>query len=338
MSEDAPKIEAARSARERIQRRQRRSANVPEKIQAVRDAQLRRYERMRESLRRLGKLAAVRCTMLLHRVVLSVAFTPRNVFLEEWLQRIPGVRLGKPTALWNQTYSFTRKISGLSFLSGGWVEYAPTNGWTAQFRITLVPKSGFSRGDLETILSRLPNFKLLKLEVALDFPLKSEVDGAYVGMTAIFGKSQAGSVGSNPMYSSWGTRVGRKFIRSYARPETNVYRVELELHSQFLRAHKITGSYDFPQLVELLVKRHIAFLRLDQAKLARRLARLGLSQKRQRNVLGQVSDKEENLGAVLRYLRRRVRLTNVRRLCVPDQIDPVVKRAARRWIREWRRD
>lgn len=334
MKKGEPKQKAIRKAQERIQRLLRGAGTAQKKMQAARDAQNRRYKGMRGALRESGAHAALTCRMLLHRIVLTAEYTPRNVFLKEWLGKIPGIQLGHPRQLWHQLYGFVRRINGLAFLSSGSVEFAPTNGYTPQFRITLVPRSepGFSRRDLETIIHCLPNFKFSVVELAWDFPIQSSMDAKFVERAGVFGKSLALKVGINPMHASWGSRRAGKFVRAYARPETNVFRVEVETHARLLRHLRINDEADLPRLVQALVDKHIAFMRLDEDKLRLRLANKGMFGG---NIVEQVRDKSSNLGEVLRYLRQRVHLTNVQRLCSPDPIDRVVREAAQRWMKRW---
>jgi hypothetical protein len=330
-----------RKALERLHKRIRAPRRrVPEKMLAASEAAERLHIQMRKALRRSRKFEPLRCTMLIHRVILTVDYHPINDFFAEWLSRIPGLLLGPAKRLWRQHYAFVRRISGIANLSDGSVEYAKTNGWAAPLRITLVPRipGGFKRRDLETIFNALPNFTLVAMEVAWDFPIESEVDVQYVERSGIFGKSRPRNVGINPMYSSWGSRKGQKLVRSYARPETQAHRVELELHARFLRAYGINSSDDFPRLVNILIEKHIAFFRLDRKKLNRQLQRNGFSAQKQQLILEQVGDRKADLYDALRYLRRHVHLTNVQRLCRPDKLDSLVVEAAQRWIAIWNRE
>jgi hypothetical protein len=134
------------------------------------------------------------------------------------------------------------------------------------------------------------------------------------------------------VYSSWGARKGQKLVRSYARPETQVHRVELELHSRLLRVYGINSSDDFPRLVNNLIEKHIAFFRLDRKKLIQRLQRNGFNGRKQQLILEQVSDRKADMYDVLRFLRKRVHLTNAQRLCRLDKLDSLVVEAAQRWV------
>lgn len=55
----------------------------------------------------------------------------------------------------------------------------------------------------------------------------------------------------------------------------DVFRVELELRSRFLRQYGIKDPYDFGKLVGILPRRRIDFVRLNQKKLARPAPRNG---------------------------------------------------------------
>jgi hypothetical protein len=91
-------------------------------------------------------------------------------------------------------------------------------------------------------------------------------------------------VGINPLHDSWGTRTGTKFIRVYARFETDALRIEFELHSSFLRKHGINHPAGFVNLAGIL-RSHIFFATLDQKRLVQQLQLFDLSEPKIRNIL-----------------------------------------------------
>ena len=121
----------------------------------------------------------------------------------------------------------------------------------------------------------------------------------------------------------------------YARFDTDALRIEFEFHSSFLRRHGINHPADFANLATIL-RSHIVFAKLNEKKLVPQLQRNGSSEQEIQNILGQMEDRDEWLYDVLRYLRQRVSLQNVRRVLVPlDEMNQIVRNATKRWAAQW---
>lgn len=329
--------DAILDALHRLRREIRGVHRLPEKRQQAIDLIEHRYAELRRELGATKLYAPLSCVMLIHRLVLTVSVSPRSAFPWTAIGAIPGARVGRGRMLFKRQYGLSTPIRGVGELKSFFVESNPTNGFVAPFRITIVPggREGLQWDDLRTVLELLPNFKFVLVEVAWDFPLMSIVDIDYVRKRGLFGKSRPRSVEINPLHETWGGRKATKFVRSYVRYESDVHRAELEMHARALREYAIDSPFDFPRLVQTLLDRHILFGRLDGRRVVRRLRREGFSERQRRNVLDQLKDREGNIWEALRYLRRRVHLSNVRRLLVPVRANRLLREAAADWARTW---
>ena len=111
----------------------------------------------------------------------ALILTAIDVPLQE-LGRIPGYRANTAERLWQQLYREVTRIYGTGSIRKIIIESAPNVGWLPKFRITIDPRdeTGLVFQDLALILELLPQFKIVLLEIALDFPLDSIVDTSFV--------------------------------------------------------------------------------------------------------------------------------------------------------------
>jgi hypothetical protein len=292
---------------------------------------------MRRQLRKNKNYDPLSCEAKIHCVTVTVDFYPHGVLPSNWFAELPGVRIKKPRRLWGQRYGLVTRITcrgGIRTI----LVYYKRQSWADPFRIKIIPRyrQGLQRSDLEAALAGLPHYKIVSAEVAFDFPVNSIVDMHFCQTTVLFGKSSPRFVGINPIHDSWGTRTGLKFMRVYARFETEALRIELELHSAFLRGHAINSPEDFERLVRLLPRRHIHFARFNQAALLQRLEVNGLSERTIQNIVAQVKERKEVLYDILSYLRRGPHLKNVHRLLIPiAEMNQAVADAVEKWAAEW---
>jgi hypothetical protein len=111
--------------------------------------------------------------------------------------------------------------------------------------------------------------------------------------------------------------------------------VSLNLRPRFLRYYRINGPFDFHKLVKILPRHHVYFARFNKQKLIKRLQRMGLSQKRQREVVAMVEVMDGDLWATLNYLREDVQIKNTRRLLDPMPTNKLVLEALETWAAQW---
>jgi hypothetical protein len=334
----AQKISAALGAKERIRQRLcEEHLRANRKQLEARRTLSRRYEKMREELRKTGKYDSLNCEAKIHRVIVTSEVFPSTAFPWKALRELPGAQVVKPRRIFGQAYTEVTRIRLRGSIREIFVYARPRNGWSPRFRIVIIPQNQTSVRctDFEKVLECLPNFKVVLVEFALDFPIGSIMDLQFVQRWVLFGKIWPRFVGINPLHDSWGTRTGATFIRVYARFETDALRIEFELHSSFLRQHGVNHPADFVNLAGIL-RSHIFFAKLDQKRLVQQLQLLGLSEPKIRNILGQVEDRDEWLYDALKYLRRKVGLKNGRRILIPhDEVNQLVANALKRWSETW---
>jgi len=231
-------------------------------------------------------------------------------------------------------YARVDRIGGARSVSEIIVDSEPQAGWLAPYRVTIIPRDsiGLQCDDLSSILELLGDVTIARLEIAFDFPLDSKVDVEFVERFALFGRSRSRHPRDETMYASYGSRVGAKYVRAYAR---EFLRIELELHSLDLRRLGITDMFQFHKLADLLPGRYIMFAKIDHAKLAKLLRRTGLNANERERIQNTVLQKEKNLSCALKYLRREVKLKSTRRLLIPLGINCVVQNALRDWAKHW---
>ena len=114
-----------------------------------------------------------------------------------------------------------------------------------------------------------------------------------------------------------------------------VHRVELQLNRKFLAHYGIKDIFEFHRMVRMLPEHHILFAKLDERKTRRHLRNRGHSESELRQIIEHVRDCDGDLQAQCAVLRRRGRLTNIRRLLVPLRTNALVVKALKRWAKQW---
>jgi hypothetical protein len=189
---------------------------------------------------------------------------------------------------------------------------------------------GLVPNEVSEILDSQENFKTTVMEIAFDF--QSGVNRGFLRSHALFGRSEPQP--SHEHIEHFGTRT-YKLVRAYYKPGISAFRVELEVHSRFLRQHKIGNTRSFRKLVKLLPGRHILFARLNVQKLSSRLHSMGFSIKRRNEIVRTVEGMKSDLWAALYYLRREVRISNTRRFLEPLDINQVLRESLQTWAERW---
>lgn len=214
------------------------------------------------------------------------------------------------------------------------IAYQPVNKWMPPVVVTIAPpdRTGMRRAELERILGVLPEFRLLKVEVAHDFCSSSVVDADFARRHLLVGKSwrSEDSVHGDMLY--FGTRRSPVFCRCYWKTEIDSFRIELEVHSEWLQKNGIATPDDFAKFPDLVARKHVAFYKIDPLKLTLALQRLGVPVE---STLRKVASRQHDLSLALRYLRSKVGLTNTRRILVSLKTNMRVEKALRLWARDW---
>jgi len=213
-------------------------------MEAAAKALQRRYLEDRRELSRAGAYEPVRCDVKLDRIII----TAREVPLQE-LGRIPGYRAKPTKRLWKKLYREVTRIYGTGSIRKIFIESVPNVGWLPKFRITIFPRdeTGLLFEDLRLILELIPDFKIVLIEIACDFPLDCIVDTSFVRRHMLAGKTRL-RPGGNALHERWGSARSSKVVRAYAKFEASAFRIELQLHARFLRKHKINHTSDFAKL------------------------------------------------------------------------------------------
>jgi hypothetical protein len=305
-----------------------------QKMQRAAKDLLRRYLAERRDLRQDGSYEPLKCTVKVDRLT----FTANAVPLAE-LGKIPGFQVGRTKRLWRQLYRTAARIRGAGSIRELIIEFVPQVGWLPKFRVAVIPRdeTGLLLEDLSLVLELIPQFKIVLLELALDFPLRSVVDPWFVRRHLLLGKTRM-RVGPIALHEKWGTSRSSKVVRSYAKVEIFRFRIEFQLHSRFLRKHQINHAYDLPKLATILPRRHIHFASLDNNKLRQHLLRSNLPHETKTGILKSVAESRKSLWSTLRLLRRKWHFVNVRRLLTPlPEMNSVVVAALNKWATQWQK-
>jgi hypothetical protein len=322
---------ALRNAYADIQQR-RLGKKFTAKMRAAAIALAERYDAVRTKVHGSRQYDALTAVCKIDRVVLTTSTA-------SWyaIRRIAGYRPTPPRRLWNKDYGFAQCIKGTGSIGEVVVEYKRTAPWFPQVRIAIIPRdeTGLLSSDLRLLLESLPGAQLNIVEIAWDFPSGCIVDRDYVRRFGLFGNTWL-RPGSNPYHNKWGS-VGSKIVRAYFKWELFQFRIELELHRQFLQENGIADVFDFRKLVTALVPDHIDFAQFDEAKLVRALQRKGLPLKQEQEVLKRVKQKaERSLWEALWYLHQAAGLANTDRLLVAvPEMNRVVRDALEKLAAQW---
>jgi hypothetical protein len=298
----------------------------------------RHYQTYRQHLRDTDAFEPIACDCKLDRIVAAASVVPTAA-----IQNIPGFRLRRRYPVKPQRrgdfvpYGWAARIAGTGSIREVVIYSDRQAKWLAPAKIIVIARDalGLQFADACSVFELLSNPQLIDVEIALDFPINSLVDVAFVERHAIFGKSQPRNVGKNPLYSNYGTRVGSKFVRSYAKFEIQRHRVEPNFHRRDLKRFGIKDIFNLHTLADIL-PRHIFLAQLSRTKLEQNLHRQDFSIQKQQAILREAEKLERNLCRTLKYLRRTARLKNTRRLLSPlDDLNRVVLAAINKWAAEW---
>lgn len=111
-----------------------------------------------------------------------------------------------------------------------------------------------------------------------------------------------------------------------------IYRLELELHSQFLRREKISRVDDFDGLQLAICPKHFQLVDVDWDRLERHLRR----KRHGRALIAGAQHRAASLSRLRHYLRRHG-IANFHRFLVPLAINKRIDRAFTRWIDDFER-
>ena len=213
------------------------------------------------------------------------------------------------------------------------IQYQPTCPWLSPLKATLVgnDRQGLRRRELETIFSCFTKARLLLVEVAVDFLQVSGVDCRFIRRHAVFGKSRP-RASSYPDSLRYGSRKSDTLIRCYSKPSVSAFRVEIELHSSWLRRKNVLKLKDLRRLPDLLYSSHIRFVQFDWVALARHLRHKGLPANK---ILQAARTEARSIHGLMGFLRHELGLRNVHRFLIPLEMNEQIRLALENWSRRW---
>lgn len=214
------------------------------------------------------------------------------------------------------------------------IQYQCVPPWLRAIKMTVIGDDlkGLQRRELEEICKAFRATRLLTVEMAIDFSAASGVDRSFVLRHALLGRS--GHVGGR-FYKSlrYGTRHSQTMARAYEKPEISSYRIEIELHSGWLRKQGLRNLVDLSELPVLLSPGRIQLVEIDWDLLTTHLSRKGLDAE---NIVGEAQSRAYSIDRALEFLRNEVGLQNVRRFLRPVRINRTIRDALRTWAKSWR--
>jgi len=213
----------------------------------------------------------------------------------------------------------------------------PRKPWLAAYRYEFrgPDSTGIKPEDVWQVLQFLRSYRLVLVELAVDFSLNTGVDENTICRHARFGKSRTNRDDRWPTRHTWGARKGGKFIRTYFKPEIAAHRIEVQLGSRLLKKLRIRDVHDFERFADV-IPGQIQFVEIDKTALEKRLRRQGRREWQIGWILRQVGVRESELDDALLYVRRSIRLTNVHRLLVRlEKFNGLVRSAVKRWAVAW---
>jgi hypothetical protein len=186
------------------------------------------------------------------------------------------------------------------------------------------------------VLKHCRFYRFVLAELAIDFGPRSDVDGAFVRRHALFGKSRRRTDRGGPGQLRYGSRKSGKLVRCYWKSQVNAFRVELEIHSQLLKRHRIEVAEDLAGVIDVIRPKHLRFVRLDWKRLEAHLERR-FSPKHQWRIRKARALASRSLQKTFRFLRGQG-VHNVHRFTREMRINRAVENALFRWSEDFRKE
>src|SRR5713101_2174847 len=125
------------------------------------------------------------------------------------------------------TYARCRQLRHRSSETQVFWQYRKQKGWLRPWKITFVPndRTGLLRKDMDPILAHCRDHRLLLVELAFDFNIKTGLDRDFVRRRGVFGKSRLRNDIGNGRDVYYGSRKSIKFVRCYQKSAVNGFRI-----------------------------------------------------------------------------------------------------------------
>lgn len=303
---------------------------LPSKVLAARESLWRRFHR--------GFAEDRECLVLLDVLRLISEADPTEALKDlDFLHSDKKHRVERKTPEEFLPYRYAHWFTGIGSIARLCLDSERQAPWLPLYRTTIYANdlTGLQPTQILPTFEVMPPSCFAMLELAVDFRIRP-VMPEFVRRHCVFGKSQRDLSITNAAVDWWGARRSRKRTRSYTKYEVAAHRVEFRLGRAFLDAHGIRDIFDFRRLADIIAKRHIFFGELDEDRLAHQLRKnLGRTNHRTQAILRRIHELQHDLCAVLRYLRRDVGLTNVRRLLVPLPENDLARHGLQDWGAIW---
>ena len=202
----------------------------------------------------------------------------------------------------------------------------------APFKGTLIPhdQRGLSAEEIQCVVKRFKTYRFLLLEIALDFPPDSRIDLDFVREHGLFGKSHPNNSGLFAHSALYGKRKAFKLVRCYQKRELDSFRVELEVHSAWLRQYGIVTLQNVWKLPQSLFPSHVRFVNVNWIALGKHLSRRGLNS---RYIIQQAKDRSDSIHAVMEFLRSSIGIHNPHRFLLTVAPSQKIFQSLRHWAR-----
>jgi hypothetical protein len=231
-----------------------------------------------------------------------------------------------------KAYARCREYFGQNRGTKIYIQYQPKLPGLPQFKLTIVPddRTGLSRKELRRIVRAFDWHQMLLVELSMDFSPESGIDFNFI-LSAKFGKSRLRKSGPYFQSALYGARHGDKLARCYFKENLNALRVEVQLHSRFLRQQHIAQIQDLPKLPAALFPKHLKFVQLDWHAISTHLSRKGLGAPQ---IAQELRKEATSIHGAMNFLRSKACVRNPHRFL--KQIAP--SKAVRELIEEWAAD
>lgn len=256
--------------------------------------------------------------------------------MEQRLPDIPGFVVRRDSFVHPQTrirtYERVRNFKNYKTGTTIDVQYRARPPWLQPIKLTVVAEDpkGLQRPEFESICGQFSWARLLTVELALDFQYGSKVNRSFVLAHGVFGRSAL--VGGRLFRDlRYGTRHSETLVRAYDKPKINCFRVEIELHSKWLRKFGLGQPVHLSKLPPLLCFDRVLFVEVKWDVLTEYLERKNYDA----STLEKVRAQSWSIDHTLNCLRRQVSLVNVRRFLKPLPVNSVIKHRLRAWAIRW---
>ncbi len=249
---------------------------------------------------------------------------------------IPGFVTVKDTFVRPQTdgptYRRVRRLRNPTTGTQLFIQYIRTRRFLQPLKVTAVAndRTGIGWVELRRVVTAFAeDHHLTLIEVAFDFSLASGVTQDFVRRYGVFGKSRPEQQPRFPNIVRYGTRRSQRLVRSYFKQSVSALRVELEIHSRWLR-----GSHDLNRnIFQLhwlaLFPNDFYFAGMDWTALSVHLRRRRLPAVR---ILREARERACSLHGLLKYLRGSVGIHNPDRFLRALKINREIARAWNHWV------